>query len=354
MRVAGFLDGAFAPLGVRVPRAKETPSRGATPAPTTRPPSARGRWVSLAFGLAVFAAVVVFATHRSEERAFAQLVLGAQPAWLLLGLLLQLGTYLTDALIWDGVLRRAQVSRPLRSYVGLGLAKLFMDQAVPSVGLSGTLLVLRALDRRGVPRPVSMAAVVLDLLSYYAAYVLALLAAFAVVWADGDLTPWLAAPAGLFALLAAIVPSALLLTTRGHRLPAGVERLPFVRPAVRALGEATPALLRDPSLLARCVVLQLAILALDAGTLWGMLQALGLPVSPVQVFASFMLSTLARTLGVIPGGLGVFEAVSVTTLKLVGVPLAAGLAATLLFRGFSFFLPMAPGLVLARREVRAR
>jgi len=58
------------------------------------------------------------------------------------------------------------------------------------------------------------------------------------------------------------------------------------------------------------------------------------------VFASFMLSTLARTLGVVPGGLGVFEAVSVTTLKLIGVPVAAGLAATLLFRVFTFWLPI--------------
>ena len=83
-----------------------------------------------------------------------------------------------------------------------------------------------------------------------------------------------------------------------------------------------------------------------------MLRALGLEVNPAPVFASFMLSTLARTLGVVPGGLGVFEAVSVATLKLVGVPVSAGLAATLLFRFFTFWLPMVPGLILARRETR--
>ena len=36
------------------------------------------------------------------------------------------------------------------------------------------------------------------------------------------------------------------------------------------------------------------------------------------------------------------------------VAVAAGLAATLLFRGFSFWLPMIPGLLLARREARGR
>jgi uncharacterized membrane protein YbhN (UPF0104 family) len=312
----------------------------------------RTRWASWAFGLAVLGAVAVFATHRSDELAFAQLVRHARLAWLLLGLGLQAGTYLTDALIWRLVLGRAGISRPLRSYVGLGLAKLFMDQAIPSVGLSGTLLVLRALDHRAVPRAASMAAVVVDLVSYYAAYVLALAVALGVVWASGDLTLWMALPAGAFAAVAATVPAALLLVSRSCRPPRWLERLPFVRAALGALREARPGIVRDRPLIALAACLQLAILALDAGTLWSMLGALGLAVSPARVFASFMLSTLARTLGVVPGGLGVFEAVSVATLKLVGVPLAAGLAATLLFRGFSFWLPMVPGLILARREAR--
>jgi hypothetical protein len=42
----------------------------------------------------------------------------------------------------------------------------------------------------------------------------------------------------------------------------------------------------------------------------------------------------------------------VASLKLVGIPVAAGLAATLLFRGFSYGLPMGPGIILARRETR--
>ncbi len=311
------------------------------------------RWVSWIFGLALLAGVVMFATHYSQEMAFTQLLLHARPAWLLVALVLQMGTYVTDACIWRQVLGCASISRPLRSYVGLGLAKLFMDQAIPSVGLSGTLLVIRALDRRGVPRGASMAAVVVDLVSYYAAYVLALGIALGIVWAHGDLTSLMALPACIFAPLAAAVPMALLWVSRGRRLPGWLKRLPFIKPALRALTEATPAIAHDISLIMQCMGFQIAIVALDAGTLWIMLWALGLEVNPAPVFASFMLSTLARTLGVVPGGLGVFEAVSVATLKLIGVPVTAGLAATLLFRFFTFWLPMAPGLILARREARA-
>ena len=316
-------------------------------------PRVLARWVPWFFGLGLLAAVVMFATHHSEEMNFAQLVLHARPAWLIVALVLQMGTYVTEARIWQRVLCRADISKPLRSYVGLGLAKLFMDQAIPSAGLSGTLLVIQALDRRGVPRGASMAAVVIDLVSYYAAYTLALGIALAIVWELGDLTPLMALPACIFAPVAAAVPMALLWVSRGRTLPGWLERLPLIRPAVRALGEATPALAHDVWLITRCTGLQFAIFTLDAGTLWIMLWALGLAVNPAPVFASFMLSTLARTLGLIPGGLGIFEAVAVATLNLIGVPVAAGLAATLLFRFFTFWLPMAPGLILARREARA-
>lgn len=93
----------------------------------------------------------------------------------------------------------------------------------------------------------------------------------------------------------------------------------------------------------------LLALILQAATLWVLILALGLFASPSGVFASFMISTLLRTIGLLPGGLGTFEATSVLTLKLVGVPLPVALSSTLLFRGLSFWLPMIPGLWFSRR-----
>jgi uncharacterized protein (TIRG00374 family) len=311
------------------------------------------RWIPWLFGLAVLAAVALIATHQSEEKEFVRLVSHVRFTWLLLGLLLQTGTYVADARIWQQIIARAGISRPLWTYLGLGLAKLFMDQVVPSGGMSGTLLVVRALDRRGIPRGSSMGAIVVNLVSYYAAYVTALVLALVVVWIHGDLTLFILLPALIFLPVAAGIPVLLGLVSRGRTLPAWIRKLPILGSGLRTLAEATPGLAHDGWLIARCLVFQTAIFLLDSGTLWIMLCALGISVHPAQVFASFMLSTLARTLGPMPGGLGVFEAASVASLKLMGVPVAAGLAATLLFRGFSFWLPMAPGILLARRETRA-
>ena len=312
----------------------------------------RARWIPWLFGFAILVAVSLFAAHRSEEQEFGRLAAHAKPAWLLLGILLQMGTYVADARIWQQVIVSAGISRPLRSYMSLGLAKLFTDQLLPSGGVSGTLLVIRALDRRGIPRGTSMAAVVVDLVGYYAAYVAAMAIAIGIVWAHGGLTLFIVLPMVIFAPIAAGIPTALVLVSRGRRLPRWIRRLPIVGSGLRALAEATPGLAHDAWLITRCMGLQAAILLLDAATLWAMLSALGFSVDPASVFASFVLSTLARTLGPVPGGLGIFEAASVATLNLMGVPISAGLASTLLFRGYTFWLPMVPGIIFARRETR--
>jgi uncharacterized membrane protein YbhN (UPF0104 family) len=54
----------------------------------------------------------------------------------------------------------------------------------------------------------------------------------------------------------------------------------------------------------------------------------------------------------VPLGLGAFEGTSTAMLRLFGVPFEAALAATLLLRGFTLWLPLLPGLVITRRMSR--
>jgi len=59
----------------------------------------------------------------------------------------------------------------------------------------------------------------------------------------------------------------------------------------------------------------------------------------------------AAAVSVLPGGVGAFEVGSVVLLRVLSIPLEAALTATLLLRGLTLWLPMLPGLWLARREV---
>jgi uncharacterized membrane protein YbhN (UPF0104 family) len=68
-------------------------------------------------------------------------------------------------------------------------------------------------------------------------------------------------------------------------------------------------------------------------------------------YVAFMMASIAVILGPVPMGLGSFEAVSIAMLRLFGVPFEAALSATLLFRGFTLWLPLLPGGLLLRKAL---
>jgi hypothetical protein len=118
-----------------------------------------------------------------------------------------------------------------------------MDQAVPSGGFSGTLLILQGLRRRGVPRGITLAAVIVDLIAYYAAYLVALSVALCVAATLHELTAWMLVPTAIFTLCALLIISGLLvLAFRGYSaLPGWLRR----RRAIAALLADLEAMPRD-------------------------------------------------------------------------------------------------------------
>ena len=310
-------------------------------------------WLS---GVLLLAALVFVVAHFAEEQALARLMAQARPIWLLTAVLAQALTYLCAAAVWQRALVRHGVAGSPWSLLPLGLAKLFTDQALPSAGVSGTLLVVGALARRGVARGIAMTAVLAGAIGYYGAYLLATLGAVAILWRHGELRAVILAPAIVLCLLASGVPLAVVgLHGRAFpRLRRWLERLPGAGGVAAALREAPLRGIFAPRLLLETSALQLAIFALDALTLAVTLRAVGSPVPFPAAFASFVIASVVATLAWIPGGLGTFEGTCVAMLHLHGVSVEAGLAATLLLRGFTFWLPMLPGFALARRELAGR
>lgn len=256
-------------------------------------------------------------------------------------------------MVWRQTLRRAGHPRPLATLVPLGVAKLFTDQVVPSGGVSGAILVAGGLIRRDVPAHIATATLLVGLVSYFAAYLLSVLISLGILWQHGRANAALVIAVAIFVGIVVAIPSGVLwMKQRAHRLPvAWVRRLPGASHLLRAVADAPTDLLRDPVLLAQTVLLELTVIALDALTLWLMFRALGEAPAPWIAFVSFVMASMVATLGPIPLGLGTFEAACVAMLSLLGMAIEAALAATLLLRGVSFWLPMVPGLWLARREV---
>lgn len=324
------------------------------PAARSRGGSTRSRaglWLSWILGAALLVAVVVGALHFSEGREFVHLAERAEPWWLAVAILLQAGTYWAQGEVFRSVGRATRFHLPLVTVWRLGFTKLFVDQALPSGGISGTVVLTRGLEQRGMPRPAVATAVVVDLASYYAAYVASLAAALVFAAVHGEASELVVLVSVVFGLFG-IALSMTVLALSGREAPAlrrRLSRLRSARTALEFLLEAEPKVARSPRLLLEASAYQLAIVLFDAATLWVLIRSLGAEVAPGGVFASFVISSLFRTIGIVPGGLGTFEATSIVTLKLVGVGVPAALAATLLFRGLTFWLPLLPGMWFSRR-----
>jgi Mg2+-importing ATPase len=299
-------------------------------------------------GAALLGAVITVSLHLSEERQLVEVARKARPWWLLVALLFQALTYLAQGESYRVVTRTARQWLPLVTAFKLSLAKLFFDQALPSLGLSGTLVVAHAFEQRGISRPVVAAAMVVDMVAAHVALVIALIAALLVTIGAGEARVVVVVSIVVFLVYCVVFAAGVLALTGRDRVPPLVMRIPLAGEAVRLVQQADQRLSRSLWLNSACSGLELSVVALDAATVWVLIRSLGFSASPTGVFASFMISTLLRTVSITPGGLGAFEAASTVTLKLAGVPLPVALSATLLFRGLSFWLPMLPGLAFAR------
>lgn len=197
------------------------------------------------------------------------------------------------------------------------------------------------------------AALVVGLVSFYIAYVVAAVVGLAVLWGHHAADPALIAVAAAFCLVALGIPAVVLWIRRqgAGRLPPRLLHFPASATLLHGLAEAPLEVLRSPAPLAATVLLQLAVFLLDSATLWVMFSAVGQPIPLATAVAGFMMASVAATLAPIPLGLGSFEAAAVGTLGLLDVPLETALTAVLLLRGFTFWLPMLPGMWLVRRAL---
>jgi uncharacterized protein (TIRG00374 family) len=319
-----------------------------------RPVRKRKGWV---IGFVVIGALVLLVKNHTEPAQFARIVAHAHPAWLLLAVVLQLLTYPCIAFTWMYVIHRDGEHAPsLGKLVRLSVAELFMDQTIPSGGVSGTVLVVTSLKKRGVSQHAAVAAVVSSLLGFYVAQIVGVIIAFAVLLLAGHFGGWEATATTIALVGSLLVPVPLVVTLMGglEKLPRRVQRIKAVAEIRDHIADAPRELVFSPYVLVVATGLRFAVLVLDGGTLAISALAIGSSARIVSIIAAFVLSYVVGSVTFLPGGLGTFEVACTTLLAGLGVPFAAAAASTLLMRGLSFWLPMLPGVFFTRREVVRR
>lgn len=306
-------------------------------------------------GLVLLAIMVLLARNMTDLTALAATLQRAQTLWLLAALAIQVLTYVCVACGWRAVLEEAGCARPLGRLIPIAVGKLFADQAVPGAGLGGDILLVYRLVALGTPRGAAVAALLLSMLGYYIAFGLLAVLTLGLLWMHHHATPLLTGIMTIFLLVALVIPSlALWLRARDSEpLPYGIEQVQPIARLVHILSEAPGSLIGNRRLIFRVALLNGLVFLLDVVTLLVCLRALGYEAPASTGFIAIMIASVVATIGPIPLGLGSFEASCTAMLSLLGVPLAVALAGTLLLRGFTLWLPLVPGFILARKALRS-
>ncbi len=303
-----------------------------------------------AVGTAALAILVWAVLHFGDLQAFGLLMRQAQPEWLIAAIALQASTYISVSLGWRAVLSRAGNPQPLRRLLSIAISKLFADQMIPAAGMGGNMLLVERLVELGTQRGTAVAVLLVSMIGFYAVYAVLAVVMLLLLWLDGRANLLITAFVAIFLLVAIAIPSfALWLRRRGsHPLSPLLERIPLVRTLLRIVGEAPGDIVGDRHLILCVSAFNGLVFLADAGTMMTCLRALGQHVGYGTAFIAVISASMVVTLGPIPMGLGSFEASSTGTLHLLGVPLEVALAAALLFRAFTLWLPLLPGLISMR------
>jgi uncharacterized protein (TIRG00374 family) len=319
-----------------------------------QPSGFAANWRSWLLAVLLIAGVVVAVLHWGDVKKFAALVAHAKPLWLLAGVAVQLLTYLALAIEWKVVVRAGKCHAPFGKLLGLTVAKHFADQMVPTAGMSGNVVVVDRLQAIGASRGVALATLIMTIIAYYASYGVTSLIALLLLWIHGQIS-WviLGLVAASLALSAAVPALALWLQRKGAKaIPPWLRRIRTVCELFEMIKEAPTGLVRNMRLIAELTALNGAVFALDGATMQLCLLALGVHVPFGVAFGAFIMASIVVTLGPIPMGLGSFEAVCIGMLRAMGVPFEAAFSATLLFRGYTLWVPLIPGMFAARRQLK--
>ncbi|MCA9212680.1 MAG: flippase-like domain-containing protein, partial [Planctomycetales bacterium] len=215
------------------------------------------------FGLLMLIGVIIVSRHFMDVGALVESLRHANPFWLLAAAGLQFCTYMSASMVLSCPLRYHGQPQTLLNLLPLSLAKQFISQAVPSVGMSGTLFVIHGLEKRSVSRGVATHSVLIGLLGHYLAFATAVLVTLGIFWQLRELTNAILVPASIFFVLIALVSLAVFWFGERAKqvLPGWLLRLPVVGGALTAYQETvTSSSLWFPLLVSQTAIFTFLIL----------------------------------------------------------------------------------------------
>jgi len=314
-----------------------------------------------------FLSLIVFyfaVRHTSQLSQIKDLLLGMSSGWLLLVLVTQVLTYAFNAWILRALLNGKTGTAGFFQLFKISVVVMFVNQLLPSGGISGNGYVFNELVKRKIPAPVAFRALILETLCYYAGFLLLLGSFYAGYCFDAPIiVPYIS-----YTVLAGFVFFCLLGTVVviiSHKralafLMSKLSRFRFIKRYLDKLNvqllhadpKSTNLLHGDAKAKLSGLLLQIGILLLDAITIYALIHGLRANMSFGLMIFGFLVTLVIGSLPTSPGSLIAYEGAMTYFFHILGLPLQMALVVTLLFRFFTFWLPIPIGLFFYRNLQR--
>ena len=293
---------------------------------------------------------LLLAPRAAELPSGVAALVAANPRWVAAAAIAAAAAYAATALALHSVVgARLPVWRTLQVQLAGATAAI-----VAPAGLGGMALNVRYLERTGLPRADAVAAVGLHRLAGFVVHAATLAA----------LAPYLLGQFGLVDPVDIPVAGMAMTFVLGVAVAAGLAlsrgRVAVVGRVVDRVASAAGTLRRGLGLVLGCrrrtaglLGGSLLLSATRALTLAACLQALGASAPLLTIVAVYFGAEALGALGGTPGGLGLLDSALVAGLATIGVAAASAIAAVLIFRLLTFWIPSAPGALALHRLRRA-
>ena len=344
--------------------------------PLSRPRLSLSRF---AFYFITLAALVLIYLRFSEVRLIKDIFLRSNQLWLLGIIIVQVFSYYFLALNYRDVLRIKDLEVGIKELFPVTFVIQFLNQALPSAGLSGQAFFVQYLKKFGLSVAEGIGRAILELTSLYMGFGTFFIISAVMIFKGHHLNnrPEIIYVIYGFSFIAVLLLSVFfMLQKRGRGKIAKwtidkmhsyfekrnrqkkkdglethsnnhAEHVATIYQQFKSSLEIG-VLERHKKSFWMAYLWQNLIMLANIMSLYFLSFAVGFPITIVMAFIAFTLTKFVAMVSFVPGALGVFEGGMTLILISFGVPAESAFAMTLLLRALTFWLPMPVGWILYR------
>lgn len=314
----------------------------------------------LIFGILTIIVVVTVFLKFSELKEIASLLTQANYFFILAALASQAVVYLfiakTYKTIADGF---SSVIVNIKTLYKAAIVMLFLNQTLPSMGISSGTYLFSVLKRNGEKSGKGIFLVVFNTSVLYTSYLVSVTLAVLYLLTKGNLTSLQLTASIILGTATAVLLIILFLLTKSiNRIRKLLKFISVFFPMgtfdsneiAEELFVGKEQISKERHVFFRAIFFRIASFAFESVTIYMIFLAFGLTPNFAAITVAYLMANLFAIITFMPGGLGVYETTMILTLRGFHIPLEAALIVTLMYRAFCFWLPIPLGLWLYRKS----